>query len=76
MPVALPELGALHISHGARGIGHTGARKFVAQLLAPLAGRLDVSRFAVAGWSMGGGGCLLAALADPSLKCVIAFAPQ
>ena len=42
----------------------------------PLAGRLDVSRFAVAGWSMGGGGCLLAALADPSLKCVLAFAPQ
>jgi len=35
-----------------------------------------VSRFAVAGWSMGGGGCLLAALADPSLKCVLAFAPQ
>ena len=42
----------------------------------PVAGRLDVSRFAVAGWSMGGGGCLLAALADPSLKCVLAFAPQ
>ena len=42
----------------------------------PLAGRLDVTRFAVAGWSMGGGGCLLAALADPSLKSVLAFAPQ
>ena len=42
----------------------------------PLAGRLDVTRFAVAGWSMGGGGCQLAALADPALKCVLAFAPQ
>ena len=42
----------------------------------PLAGRLDVTRFAVAGWSMGGGGCQLAALTDPSLKCVIAFAPH
>ena len=41
-----------------------------------LEGRLDVTRFAVAGWSMGGGGCQLAALTDPSLKCVLAFAPQ
>ena len=41
-----------------------------------LEGRLDVTRFAVAGWSMGGGGCQIAALADPSLKCVLAFAPQ
>jgi len=41
-----------------------------------LAGRLDLARFAVAGWSMGGGGCQLAALADPSLKCAIAFSPH
>ena len=41
-----------------------------------LFGRLDVTRFAIAGWSMGGGGCQLAALADPSLRCVLAFAPH
>ena len=45
VPVALPELGALHISHGARGIGHTGARKFVAQLLAPLKYQNPDARF-------------------------------
>lgn len=40
-----------------------------------LYGRLDTSRVAVQGWSMGGGGALLAALADPTLKCAIAVAP-
>ena len=40
-----------------------------------LFGRLD-DRFAVAGWSLGGGGCHLAAVDDPSLKCILEFAPH
>mmetsp|Transcript_18151 Transcript_18151/g.58003 ORF Transcript_18151/g.58003 Transcript_18151/m.58003 type:complete len:202 (+) Transcript_18151:197-802(+) len=39
-----------------------------------LRGRLDISRRAVQGYSLGGGGAQLAALADPTLKCVIALA--
>ena len=41
-----------------------------------LRGRLDISRRAVQGYSLGGGGAQLAALADPTLKCVIALAPD
>ena len=41
-----------------------------------LFGRLDVSSRAVMGYSLGGGGALRAALADPTLKCVIALAPH
>lgn len=41
-----------------------------------LQGRLDLDRFAVAGWSMGGGACQLVALADPTLRCVIAMTPH
>ena len=37
-----------------------------------LQGRLDVSRRAVQGYSLGGGGAQLAALTDLTLKCVIA----
>ena len=40
-----------------------------------LQGRLDVSRRAVQGWSLGGGGAQLAALTDQTLKCVIALCP-
>mmetsp|Transcript_19620 Transcript_19620/g.40999 ORF Transcript_19620/g.40999 Transcript_19620/m.40999 type:complete len:334 (-) Transcript_19620:38-1039(-) len=39
-------------------------------------GRLDTSRRAVMGYSLGGGGAQLAALDDPSLKCAIALAPD
>ena len=41
----------------------------------PLEGRLDVTRVAVQGWSLGGGGAQLAALADPTLKCAVALSP-
>jgi len=41
-----------------------------------LFGRLDVSSRAVMGYSLGGGGAQLAALADPALKCAIALAPH
>ena len=40
-----------------------------------LFGRLDTSRRAVMGYSLGGGGAELAALADPALTCAVALAP-
>lgn len=40
-----------------------------------LVGKLDVSRQGVAGWSMGGGGTLLAANSTPTLKAVFAIEP-
>ena len=53
---------ALQTEHGREGSG--------------LFGRLDPSRRAVMGYSLGGGGAQLAALADPELKCAIALAPH
>ncbi len=41
----------------------------------PLFGKLDLSRQGVIGWSMGGGGALLAAEQQPSLKALIALTP-
>jgi dienelactone hydrolase len=41
-----------------------------------LQGRLDVTRRAVQGYSLGGGGAELAALKDQTLKCVIALVPD
>ena len=41
----------------------------------PLNGKLDLTRLAVAGWSMGGGGTLLAANTHPELKAVFAMEP-
>jgi dienelactone hydrolase len=41
----------------------------------PLTGKLDLSRLAVAGWSMGGGGTLLDANTHPELKAVMALCP-
>jgi triacylglycerol lipase len=41
----------------------------------PVAGKIDVTRQAVAGHSMGGGGALQAAASTPSLKAVVAYAP-
>lgn len=41
----------------------------------PAAGKIDVTRQVVAGWSMGGGGTLEAAAATPGLKAAVAFAP-
>lgn len=41
----------------------------------PLLGQLDVNSLAVGGWSMGGGGAQLAAVADPSIKAVMVLCP-
>ncbi|MET0283244.1 MAG: hypothetical protein ABW352_02195 [Polyangiales bacterium] len=41
----------------------------------PLKGKLDLTRQAVGGWSMGGGGTLLAAEHTPSLKAAMAICP-
>lgn len=41
----------------------------------PLFGLIDTNRFAVMGWSMGGGGAQLAAVIDPSIKAVVALCP-
>lgn len=41
----------------------------------PAAGKMDTSRLAVAGWSMGGGGTMLATGMTPGLKAGVAFAP-
>lgn len=40
----------------------------------PLKGKLDLSRQCVSGWSMGGGGTLIAAAMHPELKCAVSFA--
>jgi dienelactone hydrolase len=39
----------------------------------PLKGKLDLTRQAVMGWSMGGGGALLAAESTPSLKAAVSL---
>lgn len=41
----------------------------------PAAGKMDVTRQAVAGWSMGGGGTMLATGMTPGLAAGVAFAP-
>jgi dienelactone hydrolase len=41
----------------------------------PLEGIVNIDKFAVAGWSMGGGGAQLAAVLDPSISAVMAFCP-
>jgi triacylglycerol lipase len=42
----------------------------------PLNGKLDVNKLAIGGWSMGGGGTLLAANQNPAgVKAAVAFAP-
>jgi fused signal recognition particle receptor len=43
----------------------------------PLNGKLDVDKLAIGGWSMGGGGTLLAANQNPAgVKAAVAFAPE
>lgn len=41
----------------------------------PVSARVDPSRLAVLGWSMGGGGALRAGVTRPSLKAVVGVAP-
>ena len=40
----------------------------------PLMGKLDLTRLGVSGWSMGGGGTLISAAANPTLKAAVSFA--
>lgn len=40
----------------------------------PLEGKIDESRFAIMGWSMGGGGALIASSTHPELKAAITLA--
>ncbi|QYF92521.1 dienelactone hydrolase family protein [Massilia sp. PAMC28688] len=50
-------------------------RTVTALTTGPVAGKMDISRQGVAGWSMGGGGAMLAAGMTPGLKGGVAFAP-
>jgi triacylglycerol lipase len=50
-------------------------RTVTALTTGPVAGKMDISRQAVSGWSMGGGGTMLAAGMTPGLKAGVAFAP-
>lgn len=43
--------------------------------ISPLENNLDVNKFAVSGWSMGGGGAQLAAVMDNTIKGVVALCP-
>jgi len=45
------------------------------RVASPLHMAMDTSRFAVGGWSMGGGGAQLATSLDPSLKASLALCP-
>ncbi len=50
-------------------------RSVTALTTGPVAGKMDTTRQSVAGWSMGGGGAMLAAGMTPGLKAGVAFAP-
>lgn len=50
-------------------------RAVTALTTGPVAGKMDTTRQSVAGWSMGGGGAMLAAGMTPGLKAGVAFAP-
>lgn len=41
----------------------------------PLQGHLDTTKFALSGWSMGGGGAQLAAKTNPSIKALVLLCP-
>lgn len=41
----------------------------------PLENQLDVDKFAISGWSMGGGGAQRAAVLDNTIKSVVALCP-
>lgn len=50
-------------------------RTVTALTTGPVAGKIDVTRQGVGGWSMGGGGAMLAAGMTPGLKGGVGFAP-
>ncbi|MGQ0599872.1 dienelactone hydrolase family protein [Aquabacterium sp.] len=61
---------------GSRGNQLLAALKTVAALqTGPVVGKVDASRMAVAGWSMGGGGTIRAVESTPGLKGGTAWAP-
>ena len=59
---------------GARSSQELAAVSYLANQSA-VRNEIDPSRLAVLGWSMGGGGTLESAAADPALKAVVAYAP-
>ena len=76
MTIGTNELGdwtdkrALALLDGIKTLKHENNRSN-----SPLLGKIDTTRFAVGGWSMGGGGAQLAAVMDKNIKAVLALCP-
>ena len=68
--VDLPDVRALALLDAIKTIKEENTRED-----SPLFGYLDTTKFAVGGWSMGGGGAQLAAVSDTTLKAVMALTP-
>ena len=68
--VDLPDVRALALLDAIVTLRHENQRHE-----SPLFDRLDTTKFAVGGWSMGGGGAQLAAVSDTTLKAVMALTP-
>jgi dienelactone hydrolase len=51
-----------------------GIKKENSRAGSPLMGKIDETRMAVSGWSMGGGGTLISAANNPTLKAAVSFA--
>ncbi len=66
----LPEARALGLLDALETLRHENTRS-----TSPLENRLDVGKFAVSGWSMGGGGAQRAAVLDNTIKGVVALCP-
>lgn len=65
-----PDLRAAGLLDGIETIKQENTRA-----LSPIFGDVDLSKFAVSGWSMGGGGSQRAAVMEPSIKAVVALCP-
>lgn len=66
----LPEVRALALLDALETMRQENTRS-----TSPLENKLDVDKFAVSGWSMGGGGAQRAAVLDSSIKGVVALCP-
>lgn len=69
-PYDLPEARALGLIDALETIRQENVRA-----ISPLAGNLNLSKLAVSGWSMGGGGAQRAAVLDSSISAVVALCP-
>lgn len=69
-PFDFPEARALALLDALETIRQENTR-----INSPLEDALDVTKFAVSGWSMGGGGAQRAAVLDPTVKGVVALCP-